>query len=85
MSGARARAPLPRLALLTAQRTVRSALRRRGFPVSRIRCARAADRRVTCAVSAHRRGRRLSGTATVTMRAADRRVRYVLRTRVRRG
>ena len=73
----------PRLAVLTAQRTVRAALRRRGYPVSRLRCRRLADRRVTCALSADRRGKRLSGAATVMMRAADRRVRYVLRTRLR--
>ena len=83
VAGTSVASPLPRLAVLTAQRTVRAALRRRGYPVSRLRCRRLADRRVTCALSADRRGKRLSGTATVTMRAADRRVRYVLRTRLR--
>jgi hypothetical protein len=83
IAGARAASPLPRLAVLTAQRTVRAALRRRGYPVSRLRCRRLADRRVTCALTADRKGKRLSGAATVTMRAADRRVRYALRTRLR--
>jgi hypothetical protein len=83
VAGTTAASRLPRLAVLTAQRAVRAALRRRGYPVSRLRCRRLADRRVTCALSADREGNRLSGAATVTMRAADRRVRYVLRTRLR--
>jgi hypothetical protein len=83
LAGERRSSALPRLAVLTAQRAVRAALGRRGYPVSRLRCRRLADRRVTCALTADRRGKRLSGAATVTMRAADRRVRYVLRTRVR--
>jgi hypothetical protein len=80
--GDTASSKLPRLAVLTAQRAVRSALRRRGYPVSRLRCRRTADRRVACVLSARKAGRSISGTATVTMRAADKRVRYVLKTRV---
>ena len=82
VAGDTASSRLPRLAVLTAQRAVRAALRRRGYPVSRLRCRRTADRRVACALSARKAGRTLSGTATVTMRAADKRVRYALKTRV---